>query len=208
MESTKLFTSEQVRKFFNKLSNQKREIQEIYKGYDKLNPHIIPCGREVFVNRTLNKWFKDKYFILYQVSEKSGLQYKKYISINNISFALNYSDDIVINMYDYSKPMDFYETVVMKYNDVLDLEGEWCEESNLHVELLKLTCLNIPEKEYVYKRLDTTKWRESKKRNKKVEDFMTTASFICKTEHEANIKLKESDFAHEIYGLLEIKEIK
>ena len=208
MESTKLFTSEQVRKFFNKLSNQKRENQEIYKGYNKLNPDHSPCGREVFVNRTVNKWFKDKFFILYQVSEKSGLQYKKYISLNNIRFALNYSDDLIVSIYDYSKPMDFNETVLMKYNDVLDLEGEWCEESNLHVELLKLTCLNIPEKEYVYKRLDFPKYCESKKRKKKVEDFMTTVSFICKTEHEANIKLIESGFAHEIYGLLEIKEIK
>jgi hypothetical protein len=158
-------------------------------GYYKNNSHIAPCEKEVFVNRTLNKWFKNKYIIWYRKSEQTDLYYKCYISISNINFFLGYGNELDIYFFDYSKPMDIFNNVRLTHNDVLSLEGEWCKTSNKHNNLLKLTYLNIPEKEYIFKAFDLDKIPKRKKKgwtNKDVYNFIeTTVSFKAKTLMDA-----------------------
>jgi len=205
---TRLFTTEQVKNFFEKLSKQKREVQEIYKGYDKNNPDYVLCGREMFVRRTINKWLKGKCLILYKVSEQTDLQYKQYILISNIDFGLGWDDYITINYFDYSKPTDIWNTIKINHNDALNLEGEWSKNSDLHHELLKMSYLNIPEKEYVFKRFDWSKYPKHKvKREKALKMIETTISFKCKTLYEAYKAKQNSEFSNEIYDLIEVKNI-
>jgi hypothetical protein len=82
--STLLFDTERVKKFFDILSRLGRHEEDRYKGYDKNNPHYSPCEKEIFVKRTIKKWFKGKYLIWWKVSEQTGQQQQVYISIYKI----------------------------------------------------------------------------------------------------------------------------
>lgn len=192
---TLIFNPVKVKKFFDILSRLNRVVENRYKGYFKNNPHISPCEKEVFVNRTLNKWFKDSYFIWWKNSEQTKLQQKVYISISNIKFYLGYSNEIEIYYYDYSKPMDIWNTIKLSYNDCINLEGEFCKNGDLHHQLLKLTVINEPEKEFVFKAWDWTKYPKRKKKGWTNEDIYksmeTTISFKANTLKKA-YELKKS----------------
>lgn len=209
--STLLFTGEQVKRFFDKLGKQSRTVENKYLGYDKKNPEYAPCGREVFVKRTINKWLKNKYLIIYKVSEQTNIQYKEYVSISNISFGLGYSDYLNVTLYNYSKPMNIFDNEKITHNNALNLEGEWCETGDIHHTLLKLTYLDIPEKEYVFCRYDWSKYpKRGVKREKALEKIKTTISFKAKTLHEAYGLKKlanDGEYKGEILELLEVKEI-
>ena len=68
---TKLFTIEQVKKFFDILSRLERSSCNWYKGWDKLNPDIFPCQQAVFVKRTIGKWLVNKPLIWYYVCKSN-----------------------------------------------------------------------------------------------------------------------------------------
>lgn len=205
---TRLFTNEQVRKFFEKLDKQSRHSLDLYKGYDKNNPHVSKCGKEVFVNRTLNRWLNGKHLIWYAVSEQLDIQYQRYISISHVRFALGYSTDISVYFFDYGRPLDLFNEVSISHNDALMLEGVWCDDDEKHLKLAKLTNLNIPPKEYVFRRNDWSKYpKKTKDKDSALRKIQTTISFVCKTEFEAYKAVKKSEFAHEIYELLEVKEV-
>lgn len=206
--STSLFTVDQVKKFFDVLSRQSRHCLNLYKGHDKLNPHISLCGREVFVKRTIAKWLKGKSVIWYAISEDSNLQYKKYISINSIRYGLGYGDDLVVNYYDYSRPVDFFNNITVNHNFALHLEGMFCENSDKHTEFLKLTYLDLPKNEYVFKRYDFKSYPKKKSsKEEALAAITTTVSFEAKTLHEAYKIMKDSEHFSEIGELIEVKPI-
>jgi hypothetical protein len=189
---TLLFDSEKVKKFFDILSRLNRHQEERYKGYDKNNPNFTPCEKEVFVKRTIKKWYSGKYFVWYRKSEQTGVYYKCFVSVSNIMFYLGYGDEIEVYYYDYSSPANIWNTLKLSHNDIIDLEGE---HSNgvIHNELLKIFVLDIPEKEYTFKAYDWNKYPKRKKKgwtDKDVYKSMeTTISFKAKTRSDA-YKLK------------------
>ena len=79
----KLFTVAQVKRFFTVLDRMGREVCNRYS-----DGNFAPCEKEVFVRRTLNKWLRGKYVILYATSEQTNVEYKRYLSISNVKFAL------------------------------------------------------------------------------------------------------------------------
>src|SRR5690349_3632362 len=103
---TKLFTTQQVKRFFDKLYSKGRNCCELYKGIDKLNHDRTTCEKEVFVNRTLKRWFSGKYVIFFQEDEQSGIEYKRYIYLSNISYALSYRNDLTVYYLDFTRPYD------------------------------------------------------------------------------------------------------
>lgn len=207
---TKLFTTQQIQRYFTILNKMGRVVENKYLGYDKKNPHITPCQKEVFVNRTLNKWLKNKYVILYAVSEQTDEQYKEYVSISNIQYYLNAygGDKLSVSIYDYSKPMDIWNSIKISHNDALDLEGEWIEDpTEYHHKLLKMTYLSIPEKEYVFEMHDFSKCpKRGVKKEIALERIKTTISFKAKTEREAYILKSKHNIPNQVIGeLIQVK---
>ena len=194
----KLFTKEQIQKFFSILDRMDRCVSNTWvnpnsKSLSNPDKVCYYCQKEVFVLRTINKWLKGKLLIIYKTSEQSGKEYKQYISIRNCSFLLDYGGrTITVDIYDYSKPMDFWKEIDISCNELFGLEGEWCENSDLHNTLLKLTVLDIPEKEYVFKTYDFDKYPKRRKKGQTddevIESLAGEISFFAQTEKEAYIK--------------------
>lgn len=190
---TKLFTTEQIKRFFDKLYSKGRNCCELYKGIDKLNPDRTPCEKEVFVNRTLKKWFSGKYVILFQEDEQSGIEYKRYIYLSHISYALGYNDDLAVYYLDFARPYDIWNNMKISHNDALRLEGIWCENSEQHNILYEMMKLNIPEREFTYNAYDWDKYQSRGRGTKeqKLEKIKTTVSVFAKTQKEAYKKIEE-----------------
>jgi len=145
MKTTKLFNKNKVKKFFNILERLDGcfpidESKQIYKGYKKNNPNIVYSQRHVFVNRTINKWFKGRYLIIYKTSE-FGITYKQYVSISNIDYKNDYSSTGYIDCYfiDYCNVFEnLFNNEKFKYYNVISLEGEWCLNADKHIQLFNL----------------------------------------------------------------------
>jgi hypothetical protein len=189
----KLFELIQVEKFFTILDKMNRgysidPLKDIYRGYDKNNPHISFCQRQVFVKRTLNKWLKGKSLILYKTSEQTNIEYKQYINIVGISYELSYGTKISVSYYDYTRPVDIFNCLSIDHNNALRLEGEW-SDGKIHNELLNFFVLDLPEKEFKFRCHDMSKFPKRKKKGQTSEEIMksleTTKSFYAQTEKEA-----------------------
>ena len=183
---TLLFKNEHIKKLFNILNRLNRCVDKKYNGR---------CEREVFVRRSLNKWFKGKYLIWLCEDEMFGLYYNRYVHIKEVEFALNYSTELKISFFDYSRPMDFFNEIVLNHNTLLNLEGEWCKNAEKHNQILKLTVTDLPEKEYVFKAYDFSKWPKRKKKGVTDSDcyklIKTTISFKATTIKDAYKQVKK-----------------
>ncbi len=197
---TKLFNTERVKKFFDILERLNggysiNESEQIYKGYDENNPDIVYSQRHVFVNRTINKWLKGKYLIVYRLSQL-GVQYKQYVYISQLNYNNNMSSTGYIGCYliDFANPYDsFLKKENFKHNDIISLEGEWCSNSKQHDIIFNMLRMDdVPEKEYTFKAYDFNKYPKKVKRGVDPKEMIkTTISFNAKTEHEAFQKKKE-----------------
>ena len=226
MNTTKLFAVEQVKKFFDILDRLSGSIPVDKSHYPWKNYQTIytkdsnhcPSTREVFVHKTINKWLKGKYLIIYRVSDL-GIVYKQYVTISRIAYKNDWGSGYLdIGLIDYIQPYNstLFGGEKFKYNDILDLEGEWCENGNKHHELLKLSSIDdVPDKEYIFKAYDWSKYPKRKKKGvDPIELIKTTKSFIAKTEVQAyKLKNKFEKQSKEyksqliIGDLLEVKSI-
>jgi hypothetical protein len=195
----KLFTVAQVKKFFSILDRMDRHVSNIWvnpntKDFLDQNKIYYYCQKEVFVQRTLNKWLKNKYLILYKESEQTELEYKQYISILSVRYFLSYGDNLRIIFFDYSKPTNIWNSLEISHNSALMLEGEWTDDK-IHNQLLQFFKLDIPEKEYVFECFDWSKYPKIKKKSQTTDDIYKLIkkeiSFKAKTEKEAYKKLKD-----------------
>ena len=165
-KETRLFTTAQIKRYFDKLSEKGRNCNKLYKGVDKLNPNREPCEKEIFVERTLKKWFSGKYVILFQEDEISGVEYKKYIFISSIRYGMGYSDYFDISYLDYNTPYKMWNEMKISHNDALRLEGIWCKDGELHKTLLEMMKLNIAEREFTYDAYDWGRYQSKGRRTK------------------------------------------
>lgn len=227
MKSTKLFTTEQVKKFFNILGNLSKSIpidqthypwKDYQAIYTKDSNHV-PCTREVFAHRTISKWLKGKALIIYKESDL-GIIYKQYVRISSLRYCNDWGFGYInVGIIDYSRPYDpiLFDGLHIKHNDALQLEGEWCDNLDKHNQILNLvTMSDVSDKEYVFKAYDWSKYPKRKKKGIDPIDLITTTkSFIAKTEKQAcELKKQFENLSKEIKGqlsigdLIEIKEIK
>jgi hypothetical protein len=226
MTTTKLFPVKQVKKFFNileKLSgsipidNSNYPWKDYQTIYTKESNHT-PCTREVFVHRTINKWLKSKYLIIYRVSDL-GVTYKQYVSITKCHYNNDWGCGYInVGLLDYIKPYDStsFGGEKIKHNEAIELEGEWCENGDIHHQLLKYCSMeNVPNKEYIFKAYDWAKYPKRKKKGIDSMDLITTTkSFIAKTEHQAynmrenfNEQMNETENKISIGELIEVKDV-
>lgn len=131
MSTTLLFSPDKVRKFFDILGRLGREQSGTYKGYYKIGGSV-PCQKEVFVNRTLNRYLRGKHLIWYRKSLTSGIYYNCYATIGRIEFILGWGNEIKVYFSDYSRPADLLSSIKLRPNEVFDLEGQWCDNDDLH----------------------------------------------------------------------------
>ena len=196
---THLFPKEKVRKFFNILERLNGgysvdESKQIYKGYDKNNPHIVQSQRDVFVNRTINKWLIKKHLVIYRMGEM-GYQYKQYAYVSSLYYANDWSTTghIKAHLFDYANPNNFMGHENITYNDAINLEGEWTENSENHIKIMEmLSMMSVPDKEYVFIAYDMNKYPKRKKKGvNPMELIKTTISVKAKTEQKAYRLIKE-----------------
>lgn len=193
MEETRLFTTEQIKRFFDKLSNKDRICSKLYRGIDKLNPDREPCEKEIFVERTIRKWFSGKYLVLFEEDKLSGVEYKKYIFLSNIRYGLGHGDDFCVYYLNYNTPYKMWNEMTLSHNDVLRLEGIWCEDGELHKKLLEMMKLNISDREFTFDAYDWDKYenRGCGTKEQKQAKIKSTISVFAKTQREAYKKLDQ-----------------
>ena len=176
----KLFDQPKVTKFFDILHKLERSVDEKY-GKD--------CAKQIFVKRTISKWLKGKKLILYKTEESLNIEYKQYVQISNLEYALSWSDELRIYVYDYSRPYNLYTSIKLSHNDILRLEGDWNTEESIFTQLLGIFTLDIPEKEYIYQTYDFDKYpKRVKNKEEALQKIKSTISFFAKTEKEADLK--------------------
>lgn len=183
--STKLFTTEQIKRYFEAIEKKGRMVCNLYKGYDKRNPDYAPCEKDIFVQRTLNKWLSGKYLILYSKSD-FGSEYKQYVFVSSVQFVYGYGNAVYVYICDYSNPKKGFYSIEIGNNEAHRLEGVWCENSDKHEELLKFFNIDIPEREFIFEAYDWNKYpKRVRNKDKALEKIKTTVSFKAKTEREA-----------------------
>lgn len=194
----KLFSTDKVKKFFNileKLSGSTPIDPSSYRYKDYLTIYTkdskhIPSTREVFVNRTVAKWLKGKFAIIYRKSDLDCF-YKQYVSITNLAYYNDWSVTGYVGggFLDYANPYSssIFAKEHFDHNTCLNLEGEWCENGEKHMKLLSvITMEDVPTKEYVFKAYDFSKYpSRGVSREKALEKIETTISFSAKTEGQA-----------------------
>lgn len=196
----KLFNYQKIRKFFDVLEKMERMTSTIYinpnaKSWSNPNEPCYYCAREVFVNRTIAKWFKNKYLIVFE----NG--YKKYLYVSHISYGLTWGLDLYISTLNYASfgnSDDVQEQISFgkkySFNDLYSLEGIWCEDSSQHKQLLSLLKLDLPVLKFKYKVYNTDLLKTLTKKqtkSKDVYDYLTEYIEIeAMTENEAYKELK------------------
>ncbi len=155
--NTLLLDKKELNNFIDRLTTYGMECCDYYHKYNETlgynSPTLSPSAREVFVHRTLNKWFSGKYLILYNTS--NDLLYKQYLYIMSISYSnsYDYSGLLHITLMDYNISQVVRKTV--KFDELFNFEGEWCDSPHEHNKLLFMTSFSsIPEKEYIFEAFD------------------------------------------------------
>ncbi len=159
--NTLLFNRDELNNFIDKLTTYGAECCDYYHKYNETlgysSSTLSPNAREVFIHRTLNKWFSGKYLILYNTS--NGFLYKQYLYIMSISYSnsYDYSGLLHITLMDYNISQVIRKTV--KFDELFNLDGEWCDSPYEHNKLLSMTSFDsIPEKEYIFEAFDLSRY--------------------------------------------------
>jgi hypothetical protein len=203
-----MFEKQKVDKFFSILSKMGRIVEKRYTGYDKESSTQNFCEKEIFVRRTVNKWFKSKFFIWYRKSDQFGILYKSYVSVTNISYNLGWGEQLIINLHDYTRPYDIVNQHLFSQFDLNAIEGEFSDGAP-HLLLGKMTRMDdVPVKEYVYKAYDMSKVKENSETIDK-DSIKVNLSFMAKTKSEASELLHKFRVKNDNFLVIpEIIEIK
>lgn len=181
-----LFKKENVKRFFQALESKGRNCEPRYKGWDKKNPTIEFCEREVFVKRMMKYLLKDRYFKIYNTD--AGVF--SYIYIGSIHYTLNAGCDITIYYLDYSRLDLGFQSVVFDSGDCIHIEGE-ISDGEEHKQLQDILVLNLPEKTFRFKAYDFDKYpKRVRKGTDPKEKIKTTVDIIARTIEEAFKKKK------------------
>lgn len=200
---TRLFRPEDVKRFFDRLYSMGRMS---CKRYDKR------CEREVFVRRTVSKYLKGYFVVLYTQDENTGLTYKRYVSINNIRYALDYGNNLEVSITDYARPYSWFNSIKIGHNEALELDGLFTDGEE-HKLLYKFMSMDdVKDKEFVYSGYDFTKYPTRKKKGQTEDDIRELMKVekvvIAKVEADADKQIKKlqgRDFL--LQGLKEIREL-
>lgn len=124
--NTVLFNPEDIKRWFDALDQYDTHVDSKYANQRS--------AREVFIHRTLNKWFAGKYFKIIR-EDSVGLLSYQFITVVNIKLVLDWSIcKINVNYIDAAKPfiknkyrsaftINVFNDEILGYNDVSDLEG-------------------------------------------------------------------------------------
>ena|SRR5690554_202700 len=182
-----LFDKEQVKRFFNTLKNKGRSCEPRYLGWDKKNPHIQYCEREVFVRRLSQRLLKSRWLKIYN-TDKGVFSY---VFVSSIHYALNYGCNLTVYYLDYSRLDLGFQQITLNSVDVICLEGEFTNGEE-HKKLSDMLMLNLPEKIFRFKAYDFDKYpKRVRKGTDPKETIKTTVDIKARTIQEAFNKRKD-----------------
>lgn len=190
-----------VKKFFNILTKLERFQVERYKGYNKKNPDWIPCSKEIFINRTIHKWFAGKSLIYYAIDSDTHIEYKQYISITRLAFKYNWSQaDLDIYFFDYSQPQKGIINQKLTHNEVISAEGKWCINTKEHEELVNKFLIDEPLKKFIFKTFTSVK------RGKPKEGELIIEAKTLKEAYRERDKIIKDNFKNNFENIFETKQ--
>lgn len=149
-----LFNIEKVRKLFNILEKQGRVQNNRYLNWDKTNPHLTYCEKQVFIKRVSDKLLPSKYIKLYNIETKTI----RFLYILSIKYYLGYGEDLEVYYIDCSKTDLGIQSKKIGWNDLISLEGVFCENSDEHDKVLNMFKLDLPTKTYRFLAYDFSKY--------------------------------------------------
>lgn len=206
----RLFDKDKVKKFFNILGKKKRYYKadyNIYKGYDKNNPDYNYCEQDVFVNRTVHKWFSGKYLIYFDPET----ELKKYYLTTRIEVKHDYSiNNLTVYLIDYGNISSLINTKIVNEFIILSAEGIWIDDpKEYHDKVLSMfSFTDLPDNEYIFRAYDFSKYpKRGVSREKALKKIETTISFIAKTESQAYNMKKNYKSNLTITDLIETREL-
>lgn len=197
MESpTRLFNREKLKKFLSIMDGLKWKVNDKADIYSK--PNKLISERDVFVRRTIHRWFRSKHLVLYRMS-KIGCIYKQYLFISSIQHISVYGKiRFRLDGIDYAKLHDeFPSTICFDDKELLMLEGKFQDDETETGQLMKLLSIdNLPDNEYLFKAL---------KNGKKILLSVTAKTEALAHKYKPEIEKNEGVVAGE---LIEVKPLK
>lgn len=123
-----LIPKEKIRSFFDILHTLDRCNSHLYDGM---------CQQEIFVKKTIHKWFKGKNVVILATDPKTNVIYKRYLCCTGIRLHLGWSkSELVLHLFDYSSPQKMVQEEKWHFNDFINLEGEWIDDKSPHSDSL------------------------------------------------------------------------
>ena len=206
----RLFNKDKVKKFFNILEKKKRHFRadhNIYKGYSKNNPDFDYCEQDVFVSRTINKWFSGKYLIYFDPE----INLKKYYYISRVEVKHDHSiSNLTVYLIDYGDLSSLIKPKTVNEFIILSAEGIWIDNpKEYHNKVLSMfSFTDLPDNEYIFQAYDFSKYpKRGVSEEKALKKIETTLSFIAKTESQAYDMKKNYKGNLMIADLIETKEL-
>lgn len=156
----KLFARKDIIRFFNLLEQKERSCVSYYRGIDGVNLDYEPCAQDVFVKRTIGKWFGGKaykhiakvktgYFTRdddtlggFMNSEEVMAEKVQYVFIVRLSFSYGYGTKIDVSYIDAANPHGKLSEFSLTHNSALGLLGVEISEE----EFTKVMKMFAPEK--------------------------------------------------------------
>ena len=149
-----LFNREKIRKVFDILKKQGRCTNNRYLNWDKTNPHIGYCEKQVFIKRVSGKILPSRYIKLYNIENKTI----SFLYILSIKYYLGYAEDLEFYYLDLSKTDLGIQSKKIGWNDLISFEGVFCENADEHNKVLNMFKLDLPTKTYRFLAYDFDKY--------------------------------------------------
>lgn len=151
---SQLFNIEKVRKVFNILGKQGRLQNNRYLNWNKYNPHLTYCEKEVFIKRVSKNLLPSNYIKLYNIESKTV----SFLYISRIEYSLGWKEELNIYYIDYSRVSLGIQSKRLGFNDLISFEGVFCENGDEHKKVLDMFKLNLPTKTYRFLAYDFDKY--------------------------------------------------
>ena len=165
-----LFNIEKIRKVFDILEKQGRGVNLRYLNWNKDNPNYKYCEKEVFIKRISEKVLPSRYIKIYLIESKTV----RYIYISNISYFLGHGEGLQIYYLDYGNVSLGIQSRIMGWNDLIHIEGVFCENGDEHKKVLDMFKLDLPTKTYRFLAYDYDKCPEYNKKGSDPKEKMKT----------------------------------
>lgn len=201
MNISELFKPEEVKYFFDRLSNLGRSVTDYYPRQE--------CQRQVFVRRVLKKRFVGKYFLWIENKDTGFSRYdtgsithkqKSYIKITKLDFGLGHNDYIAVSYNNASTPYAFLNYFKIYYNEAINLEAVEISKDK-YDEIYNLFDYKEPIKTFTFTAFDTSNIGGEKFKEITIEidaPNLDSAIDIANNYHDKNVMIATNKYTKKL----------